>query len=154
MIGGRARNLLLAIIAVPVFAAISLISLFFSVLLIGQFVPTVRDFIAAITFATMLALGPCDTLIFAHISMPDSPWSVEVKVRHCSALDDEPYEIVATNTATGKTYEVAKILEYASPNLVSFDAMGRLVVTVPHGAAVRDRHDSVGDLRVVYRNEP
>ena len=96
----------------------------------------------------------CPYFVLGRAVLAASPWAVEVKVRHCNALDDEPYEIVAINAATGKTYEVAKILEYASPNLVSFDAMGRLVVTVPHGAAVRDRHDSVGDLRVVYRNEP
>ncbi|HUC60534.1 MAG TPA: hypothetical protein VMF53_01115 [Alphaproteobacteria bacterium] len=154
MIGGRTRKLLLAIVAILVFAATSLVSLFLSALLIGQFVPIVRDFVGGLTLATMLALGPCDTLILTHRSMLNSSWSVDVKVRHCSALDDAPYEIVATNAATGRTYRVANILEYSSPNLVSFDATGRLVITVPHGAAVHDRRDTVGDLRVVYRYDP
>ncbi|HUC62912.1 MAG TPA: hypothetical protein VMF53_13245 [Alphaproteobacteria bacterium] len=154
MSGGRTRKLLLAIIAIPVFAVISLVSLLYSALLIGQFVPTVRDFAVGLTLAIMLGFSPCETFTVAGTTIAQSPWAVDVKVRHCSALDSEPYDIVATNAATGKKYEVAKILDYSSPNLVSFDAAGRLVVTVPRGAAVRDRHDSVGDLKIVYRTAP
>jgi len=96
----------------------------------------------------------CPTDLVARAALVHSHWSVEATMTSCSMFDDAPYEIVATNVATGKKFKVAEIPAHSTPNLISFDATGRLVVSVPRGATVRDRHDTVGDLRVVYRYDP
>jgi hypothetical protein len=153
MIGNWRLKILFAILTTPAAALLLWVLCIILSPLILFISPKAAVVLIGAPFLVAHWAAGCDIVTAGRTPIPSSPWVVEERWEHCSALDRSPDEIVAINAKKHQEIRIA-IVDVQSNYGPGFglDDRGQVVVVVPKGSTVGDRRDEVLGLKVIYKS--